>query len=61
MIETMRSTELLIKEGIQVMVYCSDDPFPANEFEQLGASAIMPYPPVHKGDPKLRLAIGAIS
>ena len=29
MIETLRATELLIKEGFQVMVYCSDDPLMA--------------------------------
>ena len=26
MIETLRATEMLIKDGFQVMVYCSDDP-----------------------------------
>ena len=26
MVETLRATEVLIKEGFQVMVYCSDDP-----------------------------------
>ena len=29
MTETLRSAELLIKEGVQVMVYCSDDPIMA--------------------------------
>jgi thiazole synthase len=42
MIETLRATELLIKEGFQVMVYCSDDPLMAKRLENLGASAIMP-------------------
>ena len=42
MIETLRATELLIKEGFQVMVYCSDDPLMAKRLEELGASAIMP-------------------
>jgi thiazole synthase len=42
MIETLRATELLIKEGFQVMVYCSDDPLLAKRLEELGACAIMP-------------------
>ena len=43
MIETLRATELLIKEGFQPMVYCSDDPIMAKRLEELGASAIMPF------------------
>ena len=42
MIETLRATELLIREGFQVMVYCSDDPLMAKRLEEMGASAIMP-------------------
>ncbi|MDR3527847.1 MAG: sulfur carrier protein ThiS [Rhizomicrobium sp.] len=42
MIETLRATELLIDEGFQVMVYCSDDPLLAKRLEELGACAIMP-------------------
>jgi thiazole synthase len=42
MIETIRATELLIKEGFQVMVYCSDDPLIAKRLEEMGACAIMP-------------------
>lgn len=42
MIETLRATELLIKEGFQVMVYCSDDPLLAKRLEEMGACAIMP-------------------
>ena len=42
MIETLRATELLLKEGFQVMVYCSDDPLMAKRLEELGAAAIMP-------------------
>lgn len=42
MIETLRATELLIKEGFDVMVYCSDDPLMAKRLEELGACAIMP-------------------
>jgi thiazole synthase len=42
MIETLKATELLIKEDFQVMVYCSDDPLMAKRLEELGAAAIMP-------------------
>ncbi len=42
MIETLRATELLIREGFQVMVYCSDDPLMAKRLEELGVCAIMP-------------------
>ena len=42
MIETLKSTETLVKEGFEVMVYCSDDPIIAKKLEDVGASAIMP-------------------
>ena len=42
MIETLKSTEVLAKEGFKVMVYCNDDPLMANRLENSGASAIMP-------------------
>ncbi len=42
MIETLKSTEILSKEGFKVMVYCSDDPLMAKRLENCGASAIMP-------------------
>jgi len=42
MIETLKATKVLVKEGFQVLVYCSDDPLLAKELEYLGASAIMP-------------------
>ena len=42
MIETLKSTEVLVKEGFKVMVYCSDDPIIAKKLEDIGASAIMP-------------------
>jgi thiazole synthase len=42
MIETLRSTEILTKEGFKVMVYCSDDPLMAKRLEDAGAVAIMP-------------------
>ena len=42
MIETIKSTEILAKEGFKVMVYCSDDPLMAKRLENTGAAAIMP-------------------
>jgi thiazole synthase len=40
--ETQRAAEMLIKEGFQVMVYCSDDPIQARVLEEIGCCAIMP-------------------
>jgi thiazole synthase len=40
--ETLKSAEILIKEGFQVMVYCSDDPIQAKRLEEIGCCAIMP-------------------
>ena len=42
MIETLKSTEILTKEGFKVMVYCNDDPLMAKRLENSGAAAIMP-------------------
>ena len=42
MIETLKSTEILTKEGFKVMVYCNDDPLMAKRLENVGACAIMP-------------------
>jgi len=42
MIETLKATEILVKEGFEVMVYSSDDPIISKKLEDLGASAIMP-------------------
>jgi thiazole synthase len=42
MVETLRATEVLIREGFQVMVYCTDDPLMAKRLEEMGAAAIMP-------------------
>ena len=42
MIETIKSTEVLVKEGFKVMVYCTDDPILSKKLEDVGASAIMP-------------------
>ena len=42
MIETIKSTQILTKEGFKVMVYCTDDPLLAKQCEDNGAVAIMP-------------------
>ena len=42
MIETLKSTEILTKEGFKVMVYCNDDPLMAKRLENAGAISIMP-------------------
>jgi thiazole synthase len=42
MIETVRATELLAREGFEVMVYCTDDPIMAKRCEDAGAVAVMP-------------------
>lgn len=42
MIETLESTEILVREGFRVMVYCNDDPIMAKRLEEAGAAAIMP-------------------
>jgi len=41
-IETLKSTKVLTKEGFKVMVYCTDDPLMAKKLEDAGAAAIMP-------------------
>lgn len=40
--ETLRALKLLVAEGFDVMVYCSDDPVYARKLEEAGAAAIMP-------------------
>ena len=40
--ETLRALKLLIADGFEVMVYCSDDPVYALKLEEAGAAAIMP-------------------
>ena len=40
--ETLRATEVLVKEGFEPMVYCVDDPIAAKQLEEAGAVAIMP-------------------
>ena len=40
--ETLKAAAVLIKEGFQVMVYCSDDPIAAKKLEDICCAAIMP-------------------
>jgi len=42
MVETLRATETLAREGFLPMVYCVDDPIAAKRLEDAGAVAIMP-------------------
>ena len=42
MMETLKSTKILVKEGFKVLVYCTDDLIIAKKLEDSGASAIMP-------------------
>ena len=42
MVETLAAAETLIRDGFQVMVYCSDDPIMAKRLEELGCVAVMP-------------------
>jgi thiazole synthase len=42
MVETLRATEVLAREGFHPMVYCTDDPIAAKQLEDAGAVAIMP-------------------
>ena len=38
----MKAAEILVKDGFDVMVYCSDDPIQAKMLEDIGCAAIMP-------------------
>ncbi len=40
--ETLKAAETLVKDGFQVMVYCSDDPIQAKLLEDIGCVAVMP-------------------
>ncbi|MEI9904300.1 MAG: thiazole synthase [Asticcacaulis sp.] len=40
--ETLRALEMLVKDGFDVMVYCTDDVVFAKRLEEAGAAAIMP-------------------
>src|SRR5450830_234832 len=40
--ETLIAAEALVRDGFEVMVYCSDDPIQARLLEQIGCVAVMP-------------------
>jgi thiazole synthase len=42
MIETLAAAKTLVKDGFDVMVYCSDDPIIAKQLEEIGCVAVMP-------------------
>jgi len=41
-VETIKATETLVKDGFKVMVYTNDDPIVAKRFEEMGCVAVMP-------------------
>lgn len=41
-IDTLRATEILVKEGFQVLVYTTDDPVLAKRLKGAGATSVMP-------------------
>ncbi|QDU23148.1 sulfur carrier protein ThiS [Urbifossiella limnaea] len=41
-IDTLRATEVLVKEGFQVLVYTTDDPMLARRLKAAGAASVMP-------------------
>ncbi len=41
-IETIKATEILAKDGFTIMAYTNDDPITAKRLENAGASAVMP-------------------
>lgn len=40
--ETLKAAEVLVNDGFEVMVYCSDDPIQAKTLEKIGCVAVMP-------------------
>ena len=42
MVETIAAARTLVKDGFDVMVYCSDDPIIAKQLEEIGCVAVMP-------------------
>ncbi|MEX5746576.1 thiazole synthase [Massilia sp. X63] len=40
--ETIKAAEVLVREGFDVMVYCSDDPVQARILQEIGVVAVMP-------------------
>ena len=41
-VETLKATDILVREGFQVMVYTNDDPVVARELAKRGCVAVMP-------------------
>ncbi len=41
-VETLKATQVLVKEGFTVLVYTSDDPIIARKLEDAGATSVMP-------------------
>lgn len=41
-IDTLKATEVLVKEGFQVLVYTTDDPILARRLKAAGAASVMP-------------------
>ncbi|MDR4497533.1 MAG: thiazole synthase [Candidatus Scalindua sp.] len=41
-IDTLKATEILVKEGFTVLVYTSDDPIAARRLQDAGATSVMP-------------------
>src|SRR5574337_1271961 len=41
-VETLKATQVLVKEGFTVLVYTSDDPIIARKLEDAGAASVMP-------------------
>jgi len=42
LVETLKATEVLVKDGFEVMVYTTDDVLMARRLEELGCVAVMP-------------------
>ncbi|MCL4775811.1 MAG: thiazole synthase [Burkholderiaceae bacterium] len=40
--ETLKAAATLVRDGFEVMVYCSDDPIQAKHLEEIGCVAVMP-------------------
>ena len=41
-VETLKATQILVKEGFTVLVYTSDDPIIARKLQDAGATSVMP-------------------
>ncbi len=41
-VETLKATQILVKDGFTVLVYTSDDPIIAKKLEDAGATSVMP-------------------